>query len=431
MQRISIVMPVLDEAMGIAAALAALAPLRERGHEVIVVDGGSRDGTPALARSAADRVVSAPRGRASQMNAGSALARGEVLLFLHADTRLPERADALILRGLAASGRAWGRFDVRIAGESGLLPVIAFFMNLRSRATGIATGDQAMFATREAFERAGGFPPLELMEDIALSRSLKRVSPPLCLAERAETSGRRWDRNGALRTVLHMWRLRLGFFLGAAPADLARGYDGGRACRVLVFARAPVPGEVKTRLIPALGEARAAALHRKLVLQCLRAARDSRLGPVELWCAPGADDPFFRECGQRFGASLHAQGSGDLGARMQGAFESALARSRRAILVGSDVPALSPRYLRDADRALAEGKDAVLGPAEDGGYVLIGLSRVDSRLFGGIPWGSADVLAETRRRVAALGWRSQELPALWDLDRPEDLARLPRAMRVQ
>ena len=226
--RISIIVPTLNEAEGIAAALAALAPLREQGHEVIVVDGGSGDGTPALARGAADRVVSAPRGRASQMNAAAALARGAVLLFLHADTRLPENADARILHGLAASGRAWGRFDARIEGESRLLPVIAFFMNLRSRATGIATGDQAIFVRRDAFERAGRFPPLELMEDIALSSSLKRISRPLCIAERVVTSGRRWERRGILRTVLLMWRLRLEFFFGAAPASLARFYDGDR-----------------------------------------------------------------------------------------------------------------------------------------------------------------------------------------------------------
>jgi rSAM/selenodomain-associated transferase 2 len=228
MSWISIIVPVLNEAQGISESLAALAPLRSRGHEVIVVDGGSSDKTPDLARRAADRVVSAPRGRASQMNAGAALARGEVLVFLHADTRLPEAAGARILQGLAASGRAWGRFDVRIEGASVFLPVIAFFMNLRSRATGIATGDQAMFVRREAFERAGGFPPLELMEDIALSRSLKRVSRPLCLAEKAVTSGRRWERHGVLRTVFLMGWLRLAFFFGAAPASLARFYDGER-----------------------------------------------------------------------------------------------------------------------------------------------------------------------------------------------------------
>ncbi len=228
MTRISVVIPVLNEADGIAATLAALAPLRGRGHEVIVVDGGSSDDTAALSRRAADRVASAPRGRASQMNAGAALAQGEVLLFLHADTRLPENADACMLQGLAASGRAWGRFDVRIEGASVFLPVIAFFMNLRSRATGIATGDQAIFVRREAFERVGRFPPLELMEDIALSRSLKRFSRPLCLADKAVTSGRRWERRGVLRTVLLMGWLRLAFFFGAAPASLARFYDGER-----------------------------------------------------------------------------------------------------------------------------------------------------------------------------------------------------------
>jgi len=227
--RISIVVPTLNEAGEVAAALAELAQLRSRGHEVIVVDGGSSDGTPTLARGAADLFVSAPRGRASQMNAGAALARGEILLFLHADTRLPENADARILQGLARSRRAWGRFDVRIEGESRLLPAIAFFMNLRSRATGIATGDQAMFVRRDAFERAGGFPPLELMEDVALSRSLTRVSRPLCLADKVVTSGRRWDRHGVLRTVLLMAWLRLQFFFGAAPARLARLYDRDRS----------------------------------------------------------------------------------------------------------------------------------------------------------------------------------------------------------
>src|SRR2546425_10474178 len=171
-------------------------------------------------------------------------------------------------------------------------------------------------------------------------------------------------------------------------------------CRVMVFARAPTPGEAKPRLIPALGAAGAAALHRRLVTHCLRAARDSRLGPVELWCAPGTGDPFFLECELRLGASLHPQGEGDLGARMQRAFESALARAQRAMLVGSDIPALSAQYLRDAEQALARGDDAVIGPAEDGGYRPLGLSRCDPELFRDIPWGGPEVLAETRRRLA-------------------------------
>lgn len=222
--RLSIVVPTLNEAPGIAAALAALAPLRAAGHEVLVIDGGSDDGTPDLAAPRADRVAAAPRGRASQMNAGARLASGDVLLFLHADTRLPPRADRLVLEGLAGSGRAWGRFDVRIDGRHPLLGFVGALMNARSRWTGIATGDQAIFVRRDAFAAVGGFPPLALMEDVALSAALKRVSAPLCLRERATTSGRRWEARGVLRTVVLMWWLRLRYFLGASPERLAERY---------------------------------------------------------------------------------------------------------------------------------------------------------------------------------------------------------------
>ena len=226
--QLSIIVPVLNEAARIGAALAALDPLRRRGHEVIVVDGGSSDGTREAARGGADRVLAAPRGRASQMNTAARAASGEVFLFLHADTLLPAGADRAIEKGLAATGRAWGRFDVRIEGSSPVLPVVAWSMNLRSRASGIATGDQAMFVRREAFVRVGGFPPLALMEDVAMSTRLKRVSPPLCLRQIVATSGRRWERHGVLRTVLLMWWLRFRFFFGAAPSRLARSYH--RSC---------------------------------------------------------------------------------------------------------------------------------------------------------------------------------------------------------
>ena len=203
--KLSIIMPVLNEAANIDAAVTTLAPYRERGVEVIVVDGGSRDGTPALVRPFADQVCVAACGRAVQMNAGRAVARGEVLLFLHADTRLPENADALITDCLARSGRVWGRFDVRFD-RGGLLRLVAITMNLRSRLTGIATGDQA------------------LMEDVWLCMHLKRIGRPLCLRARVTTSARRWQAHGILRTILLMWRLRLAFFFGADPAKLARQY---------------------------------------------------------------------------------------------------------------------------------------------------------------------------------------------------------------
>jgi rSAM/selenodomain-associated transferase 2 len=222
--KLSIIVPVLDEAAGVAETLTALAPFRQRGVEVIVADGGSRDGTVALARPLADRVLAAPRGRAAQMNAGAAAASGDILLFLHADTILPADADGLVLYGLADTGRIWGRFDVEIEGRNPLLTVVGGLMNWRSQITGIATGDHAMFVTRDTFNATGGFPDIPLMEDIALSKTLKRAGRPLCLAARVRTSARRWTKNGTIRTIALMWRLRFAYWLGADPAALARRY---------------------------------------------------------------------------------------------------------------------------------------------------------------------------------------------------------------
>lgn len=223
MKRISIVLPVLDEAAGVVAALQALAPLRAQGHEVIVVDGGSRDGTPALAAPWADRVVSSERGRARQMNAGAALAGGDVLLFLHADTLLPAGAAPSLCAAVQA-GAPWGRFDVRIAGTSAWFPVIAALMNWRSRLSGIATGDQGIFVQTALFRRLGGYAEQPLMEDVELSRRLRGVAPPACLKERVLTSGRRWEARGVWRTIWLMWRLRWAYWRGAAPEALARDY---------------------------------------------------------------------------------------------------------------------------------------------------------------------------------------------------------------
>jgi rSAM/selenodomain-associated transferase 2 len=224
-KRLSIVVPMLNEARGIEQALRALWELRRSGHEVIVVDGGSSDGSVLLAAPLADRVLKAERGRAKQMNAGAQAACGDVLLFLHADSRLPEAAAQLVLEGLACTGRAWGRFDVRIDGRHWLLRLVGALMNLRSRLTGICTGDQAIFVSRDVFLSLGGFPPIALMEDIALARELGRVSRPLCLRAPVRTSARRWERSGVVRTIVLMWWLRLRYFFGASPSRLARIYD--------------------------------------------------------------------------------------------------------------------------------------------------------------------------------------------------------------
>jgi rSAM/selenodomain-associated transferase 2 len=219
-QRLSVIVPALNEAPGIGGALQALAPLRAAGHEVIVVDGGSDDGTREIAAALCDAALLAPRGRALQMNAGARHARGDALVFLHADTRLPPRADGMILDSLRT--HAWGRFDVTIEGSHALLPVIARAMNLRSRLTGVATGDQAIFVRRRAF---AGFPEIELMEDVAFSKAMRRRGAPACLRARVVTSGRRWEARGVLRTVALMWRLRLMYALGARPERLARRYE--------------------------------------------------------------------------------------------------------------------------------------------------------------------------------------------------------------
>jgi rSAM/selenodomain-associated transferase 2 len=224
--RLSIIVPCLDESHEIATALDALAPLRRRGVEVIVVDGGSTDDTRALAATRCDLVLATERGRAVQMNAGAARAVGEVLLFLHADTRLPAGADSLILDTLAGGARHWGRFDVSIRGRHPLLRMIAALMNVRSRVTRIATGDQAIFVSRSLFDRVGGYPPIPLMEDVALSAALRRHGPPACLSRRASTSGRRWEKHGVVRTMFLMWRLRFAYWRGADPAELALRYAG-------------------------------------------------------------------------------------------------------------------------------------------------------------------------------------------------------------
>lgn len=222
--RLAIIMPTRNEAAGIQATLLPLQALRRRGVTVIVADGGSTDGTRELAAGLADAVLLVPPGRALQMNAGARHTDAEVLCFLHADTHLPAGADTLMLDGLEASGSEWGRFDVRIAGRPWLLRVVAFCMNRRSRWTGIATGDQALFVRRAAFAAVGGFPDQPLMEDIELSARLRRRGPPLCLRQPVVTSGRRWEDYGMWRTIWLMWRLRWRYWRGEPADSLIRDY---------------------------------------------------------------------------------------------------------------------------------------------------------------------------------------------------------------
>ncbi|MBU2704584.1 TIGR04283 family arsenosugar biosynthesis glycosyltransferase [Zooshikella marina] len=222
--KLSIIVPTLNEAKGIQPFLRALQPLRHRGHEVILIDGGSQDKTVDYARSIVDCLTSCAPGRAIQMQYGAELATGDVLLFLHADTVLPDLADELIKQAFSCSKNDWGRFDVRLSGQHWLLHCIAFMMNKRSQLTGIATGDQAIFVRRDFFETIGGFLAIPLMEDIDLCSRLRQQSKPVCIHSPVTTSSRRWEQNGIFRTVLLMWWIRCCFYFGVAPEKLWRKY---------------------------------------------------------------------------------------------------------------------------------------------------------------------------------------------------------------
>jgi rSAM/selenodomain-associated transferase 2 len=223
--KLSIIIPVLNEAQHIQATLLPLQPLRQRGHEIIVVDGGSGDDTIKQAQCLADNILTSAKGRACQMNAGAAQAQGDVYWFLHGDTRAMPHADTLIEQALGSTTH-WGRFNVRLSGTQVLFRVIETLMNLRSCLSGIATGDQGIFIRKNVFNELGGYPEIALMEDIALSqRLLKKIGRPACVRARLITSSRRWEQHGIIKTILLMWRMRLAYFFGASPESLARRYN--------------------------------------------------------------------------------------------------------------------------------------------------------------------------------------------------------------
>ncbi|MEX0739729.1 MAG: TIGR04283 family arsenosugar biosynthesis glycosyltransferase [Pseudohongiella sp.] len=229
MSKLSIIIPVLNEADVLRRQLPALQALSRDGHQVIVVDGGSTDNSVEVVRGQVDDCLQCAPGRARQMNAGAARATGDVLLFLHIDTMLPDRAADLVLAALVGGAHCWGRFDVRLDGQHPAFRVIAAAMNLRSRVTAVATGDQAIFVRREVFERMGGYADVPLMEDVMISKTLRRLSRPVCLRPPVVSSSRRWQQHGILATIWLMWRLRLAFFLGASPAALHRQYYRDRS----------------------------------------------------------------------------------------------------------------------------------------------------------------------------------------------------------
>lgn len=429
MPSISIVMPVYNEvpALGddsFSDRIQALLRLLRPCDELMLVDGGSTDYSwpvlQTLGKHSQVNALQSSKGRAQQMNAGAEKARGEVFLFLHADTVLTPQAWQALLSALNAC--LWGRFNVHIEGKSAWLPVVTFFMNHRSRLTKIATGDQALFVSRCLFKRVGGYPNQLLMEDIELCRRLKQAAPRefVALAASVTTSGRRWDVNGAWNTILLMWRFRFLYWRGVSADELARLYADTRQklpVTVAVFAKYPEAGRVKTRLIPALGAEQSAAFARYLLLSTLDKLKGVN---VVLWTDGGSVEEWATLLNGRI-IQRHIQPVGHLGVRMQNAVEAHLKESELVVLLGPDAVEFSLIDLKKLMVAARQHGMAFV-PALDGGYVALACNRVVPEIFSEtIAWGTASVAEQTRNALQQRGLQAAWLPPQLDIDEPSDL----------
>ncbi|HEX4842981.1 MAG TPA: TIGR04283 family arsenosugar biosynthesis glycosyltransferase [Limnobacter sp.] len=398
--------------------------------ELILVDGGSSDASwpvlQTLAKYPRILTIQSAKGRALQMNAGAARASGEILLFLHADTVLGEQAWFSMLGKIdrPAEELLWGRFDVRIEGQSKWLPVVAWFMNHRSRLSKICTGDQALFVNRRLFESLGGYPLQPLMEDVELCKRLKRVASGQFLAIQTPvlTSGRRWDLHGAWATIVLMWRFRYLYWRGVPAAALARQYADTRkkvAHTVAVFAKYPEPGRVKTRLQPLLGGAQSAKFARYLLLSTLDRLKGAN---TVLWTDGGDDVTWSTLLGHRAVPRMQ-QPQGHLGVRMQMAVQTHLQHSEVVVLLGPDAVQFTQSDLETLVRAAMQVGIAFV-PALDGGYVALACTRCIPEIFTAeIAWGSSAVAEQTRQALGEQGIQASWLPAQLDIDEPEDYQR--------
>jgi rSAM/selenodomain-associated transferase 2/rSAM/selenodomain-associated transferase 1 len=430
--KLSIIIPVLNEANDLLACLKPLQSWRQQGVELIVVDGGSDDDTLVLAREYADKAFVAARGRARQMNAGAKAATGRYLLFLHADTRLPQEGlDELLVRfeSLQQHSAAWGFFPVRLSAQRWPLRVIERAMSWRSRLTSVATGDQAIFVARSLWDQLEGFADIPLMEDVELSKRLRRHSAPMIMPVAVETDSRRWESGGIVRTVLLMWSLRLLYVCGVKPQRLAPWYGihpqpKQQTPCIAQLAKAPVLGNVKTRMQPQLSVEQSVELHQRLVQHVAGNLAQCSAACLQLWVSDQPDAPLFQSLQQRYPLDIHVQRAGDLGQRMYHICHTVLQQYGAVILVGSDCPFITPRQLDQVLVALEEGNQAVIIPAQDGGYTLLALTQAEWRIFDGVEWGGERVYRQTLERLQQLGWRYHCMEPLADIDRPEDLALL-------
>ncbi len=422
--KLSIIIPTLNEAESLPVLLSQLfktplpfpSPLMGEGGgggEVIVADGGSTDQTLEAARQFGVRAIAGPAGRAVQMNAGAVAASGELLWFLHADSKLPPDWKDQLCRAASDPAVVGGGFRVAIDAPGSGYRFLDAWGAFRSWLTRTFFGDQGIFVRREIFERLGGFSESAPLEDLDFSARLREIGKVILLPGPLRTSARRWQQHGWWRTVFHHSRLVLNY--SVSHTDLIP---------IVILAKLPVPGEVKTRLVPPLTQEEAAALALKLLRETVTLARSIEgVQPIVAVWPPGGLGPMRRLLAVPL--RLIPQTNGDFGERLAQIFKGLHEEGARGmIILGADHPNLPADYLKQAVKTLRSGRDqVVLGPTEDGGYYLIGLNRPHPELFDGIPWSSSSVLTATQERAQAFGLPVKLLPPWYDIDRPEDLSR--------
>lgn len=448
---LGVVIPALDEAATLPGLLADLSRLALP-TELLVVDGGSRDETVRAARAGGAAVLRSRPGRARQMNAGAAFLTAPWLLFLHADSRLDGFALAVIDRYVRGDGPDAACFALAFGHPGRFYRVVEWGQRVRERALGLVYGDQGLLIRRDLFFQSGAYPDVPLMEDVILNRRLRRMGRLRTLPATVTTSPRRYEEEGPVRAVLRNIRLVSRFLAGADPAVLAAAYPTrrwvarpgpGRTAEnhavpsrpdreaapstLLVFARAPRPGAVKTRLARTLGDERAATLYRRMGRVVIGQVADAP-ATVTVCFTPGGAEEEIRQWLGPGAARYWPQGSGDLGVRMSRMFDRAFESSSRVIVIGTDAPAVDDGTIRRALQGL-DSADVVLGPSRDGGYYLLGLSRPRPELFKGIRWSTGSVTGETLLRARAAGLDVTLLEVETDIDTAADLTpELARAL---
>jgi len=420
-QKISIIIPVLNEESSIVFFLETLQYYRKNGHEIILVDGGSDDNTVNLAQIYVDQTLVSHAGRAKQMNLGARHAKNTILLFLHSDTFLPPSADIIIVNSLSGH-ECWGRFNIKLSGHSFIFRIIEYMINLRSKYTKVATGDQAIFINKNIFNKIKGYPNIKLMEDIALSKKLRKRYLCACLTEKVITSSRRWEKQGIYRTIILMWSLRFLYYIGVKPSFLYKLYyrKNNTTC-CLVFTKNPEPGKTKTRLIPAIGVNGAYKVHIQLLKHTLNITSKIKDIDFQLHHTSVHNNQWLTSLAKENNLSTKIQNGNNLGERMYRATQLCLKKYSHCLIIGTDCPELTEQYLVEANQQLTSGYDAVIGPAYDGGYVLIGLNNTRKEIFSDINWGKSTVFTSTITIFNKLNLKYKILSTLHDVDTKEDL----------